>query len=242
LILILVVLAALSMATSGWAANLIFNGDFELGNTGFLTDFRFKDDIWIDTGNNQTNDTGIWQPRTYTIAPNLKAPTLYHPDAESYFDHTHGNAEGNYMAVNGTVDGQVNLVWQQTIDNFDKTKPYYFSAWGSQWARSDIPGLFAVLVGADPNNPSTMDNISGVVQAGTDLGVWNYNEFMWTPRSDEEYLSGVVIQIFNLSDAYVGNDYALDDLSFHVVPIPQTVWLLGTACLFVLGLKRKIVK
>jgi hypothetical protein len=39
-----------------------------------------------------------------------------------------------------------------------------------------------------------------------------------------------------------GNDYALDDLSFHVVPIPQTVWLLGTACLFVLGLKRKIVK
>jgi hypothetical protein len=40
----------------------------------------------------------------------------------------------------------------------------------------------------------------------------------------------------------LGNDYALDDLSFHVVPIPQTVWLLGTACLFVLGLKRKIVK
>ena len=38
---------------------------------------------------------------------------------------------------------------------------------------------------------------------------------------------------------FVGNDFALDDISFQVVPIPQTVWLFGTALLFLIGLKRK---
>jgi hypothetical protein len=234
LILIFIAMTALSTATVGWAANLIVNGDFELGNTDFDTDFRFKNDPWSDTGNNQTNDTGIWQPGTFTIAPNLITPALYHPDAKSYNDKTTGT--GNYMAVNGITQGtEADLVWSQKIDasKIDANTTYRFSVWGSSWARSDIPGLFAVFIGDT--------DISGLVEAGTDIGVWGYSEFFWTSRP-QDTLFGVTVQIFNGSGAYIGNDFALDDISLQVVPIPQTVLLLGTGLLFLIGLKRKIVK
>ena len=140
LLFIIAAMVTFSMATSGWAANLINNGDFELGNSGFGTDFTFTDETW-----DGSPPSGLWDPLMYTTAPDASP---YHPNAVSYGDHTSG--EGNYMIVNGSTDLDVNTVWSQTVllqsnlvAGLQSREPtvYKFSVWGSSWAEDDIPGI-----------------------------------------------------------------------------------------------------
>jgi hypothetical protein len=65
------------------AAELVINGSFEAGNTGFTSEFA--------------NSPDIEQPRTYAITTD---PASVHSLAASYGDHTTGS--GFMMAVNGT--------------------------------------------------------------------------------------------------------------------------------------------
>ena len=63
--------------------NLIYNGDFELGNTGFFSQYIY-------------NNTSLWDEGTYMVGPN---PQTYHSHFSSCPDHTTGT--GNHMIING---------------------------------------------------------------------------------------------------------------------------------------------
>jgi gliding motility-associated-like protein len=89
--------------------NLIINGDFSAGNTGFSSDYRY------------TNPTNITEGE-YNIGTN---PQTWNPGMSNCPDHTTGN--GNMMMVNGS--GTLNsIVWQQTITVTPNTN-YAFSTW-----------------------------------------------------------------------------------------------------------------
>jgi len=99
------------LETTNYTNNLIANPDFELGNTGFNTDYTYcnsHDCLW-PLGNNG-----------YSIGTDAE----YFLSAFSGHDHTTGS--GNFMIVNGAQPSLT--VWQQTIPVKSFTK-YAFGAW-----------------------------------------------------------------------------------------------------------------
>ncbi|MBN2074457.1 MAG: hypothetical protein JW762_02790 [Dehalococcoidales bacterium] len=87
--------------------NLIVNGDFEAGNTGFTTEYTYLN----------PSNTGTWTlgpEYMYTVSTD---PSLYHSAWTSFGDHTTGS--GQMMIVNGTWEdtspGYDAIVWEQEV-------------------------------------------------------------------------------------------------------------------------------
>ncbi len=89
--------------------NLVFNGDFELGNTGFFTNYLY-------------NATSLWNEGTYWVGPNA---AIVH---SNFVGTNHTPPPGvNFMVINGSgIPGTV--VWSQTINTVPGIN-YIFSAW-----------------------------------------------------------------------------------------------------------------
>jgi len=120
LAVVLALSLALPMAAVGAVpVNLITNGDFEAGNTGFTTEYTYLD----------PSNTGPWTlgpEYMYTVSTD---PNLYHSAWSSFGDHTSGS--GNMMIVNGTWEdtspGYNAVVWAQevTLPECVSTHPLY---------------------------------------------------------------------------------------------------------------------
>lgn len=114
-------LSALFAVIQSHAASIIVNGDFELGNTGFATSYRFS-------------STRILGASQYTVTDN---PPAAHPGAPPYGDHTSGT--GLMMMANGATS-PIN-VWSQSVSLTPSTL-YEVSGFVSSWqgnpARLDV--------------------------------------------------------------------------------------------------------
>ena len=95
-------------------SNLIVNGDFEAGNTGFETGYTY-------------DSLSIYTEGTYTVTNDVN---LVHDDAQCADDHTTG--EGMMMAINGGSNANAN-VWTQTVTGLLPNTDYAFSAWAALW-------------------------------------------------------------------------------------------------------------
>lgn len=93
---------------SGITNNLIFNGNFSLGNLGFTSAYTYTNNLWPEA--------------TYYVGPN---PNLYHSGFAACGDHTTGT--GNMMIINGAGTPNTNI-WQQTIPVVPNSN-YVFSCW-----------------------------------------------------------------------------------------------------------------
>lgn len=102
-------LGAVVCATPAMANNLVVNGDFEAGNTGFSSSYTYS------PGN--CTPPAIYDVRT--------SPHDCHPLFASMGDHTSGS--GNMMVVNGAEQPNV-LVWGQSVNVLQNTT-YFFSVW-----------------------------------------------------------------------------------------------------------------
>lgn len=94
--------------TKRTGSNLVVNGDFSAGNTGFTSDYTFT--------------TNGFPAAMYGVGPN---PAVWLPNAPACTDHTSGN--GNMMMVNGADQAGVK-VWGQTVPVTPNTS-YAFSTW-----------------------------------------------------------------------------------------------------------------
>ena len=119
--------------------NLIVNGDFEQGNSGFTSSYSHRN---------------IGYEGAYDVVTN---PHLPFSLAASYRDHTTGS--GLMMAVNGSPVSNT-LVWSETVSVTQNTQ-YDFSAWVSTWdpAYADAAKLDFILNGQTisftaPNTPA----------------------------------------------------------------------------------------
>jgi gliding motility-associated-like protein len=170
--------------------NLVTNGDFSAGNSGFTSGYVYG------TG-------GPWGILSlegqYAIAT---SPSLTHSAFASYGDHTTGS--GNMMVVNGAATPNVSI-WCQTI-NVQPNTDYQFSTWVST-AYTQSPAILQfsinnVLIGTPFNAPVT-------------TGVWAKFFATWNSGSN----STATICITNQNTAVAGNDFAIDDIDFRPVCI-----------------------
>ena len=141
-----------------FGANLLLNGDFSLGNTGFTSQYVYSTDLQPDD--------------TYVVGDN---PDHFHPNGANFGDHTTGRG---LMLI---ADGSQNfftVVWQETI-NVLSNVAYDFSGWAASWGEAVIP-----FGNGDPN-PAFLDLSINGVQIGSDFplpaqdGQWSQFSASW---------------------------------------------------------------
>lgn len=181
---ILVLIPAMILSSPVWSQNLIVNGDFQSGDTGFTSDYVPFDDL---------NGVGV-----YVITPD---PGPLHGSADSYFDHTFGDESGLMMAVNGG-DQPDEVVWAQTV-TVDSGQTYLFQLWVSSWVATN-PAELLVQINGVPLGPSFF--------APDVTAEWQLQEQSWA--SDSATSATIeVINLSTIGGAGSGNDFALDDIS-----------------------------
>ena len=193
------------------ARELVFNGDFSAGNTGFTSAY----------GNNQALFTGIptglWPETLYAVDSNAN---LHH---SNFFGRDHTTGNGNFLIVNG-AGYDTTTVWRQSFAVQPNTT-YYFSAWAMSLntvppyaqlkftVNDSLFGTTAVLAPGIPNNS----------------GPYNWVRFYGTWNSGTNTF--ITISIVDLQTARGGNDFGLDDISFGTLsPYPFSAAPSGAAC------------
>lgn len=166
--------------------NLVYNGDFELGDEGFNTNLSYG------TG----GASGILTSgSTYAIGPDAND---FHVNFAGN-DHTNP-PDGNFMVINGSnvTDWPV---WCQTID-VEPNQDYTMSFWTID-ARADAPGLdiiFGLL-------QCSVDGVAigDMIEVSDD---WQQLTATWNSGAN----TSAEFCILNQQPSSNGNDYCLDDI------------------------------
>lgn len=114
--------------------NLVVNGDFESGNTGFTSDYDFTTTDLVPEG-------------TYSVVTD---PNPLHP---SFVGNDHTSGTGGFMAVNGSTTPGDN-VWCQTVPVNPNTN-YNFSTWIATLVANSPAELEFSINGVTLGNPIT---------------------------------------------------------------------------------------
>jgi hypothetical protein len=123
--------------------------------------------------------------------------TDFNPGYNSFGDHTTGT--GYMMLLDGASSAST-IGWRQTV-TVQPNHTYYFSAW---------------LTSSDSSNPATIRFSINGAQIGSDLplsataGQWQNFYASWNSGSS----ASAMITIADETTVSLGNDFALDDLSF----------------------------
>jgi hypothetical protein len=113
-----ILLSVIFFLISNAHANLIDNGDFESGITGYTTSYQY--DSYPD-----------WVTE-YCLTTD---PILSYPDSGGYSYNDHTSGSGYMMMVNGSSSLDV-TVWQQSVlvqQNTDYVFSYYLSSWSQNY-------------------------------------------------------------------------------------------------------------
>ena len=188
------------------AQELVTNGDFELGNVGFISDYAYKSDIAF-VNNELVPDQGY---DGYGVGEDGQ---FYHNNFWG-LDHTYGTGTGKYMLVNG--HDSLLVVWKNENVTVLPNTTYYFSAYGRSL---NAAGPFAAL----------RFKVNGVKVGTTGIlppGTNSNNNSTWT-KFYGTWNSGAAtsadIFIVDTVAAAGGNDFGLDDISFGTLSTFFTV-------------------
>ena len=183
--------AAISYNLGG---ELVTNGDFSAGNTGFTTGSAY---------NYYTTTGGEMGANNYAIGSNAN---VYH-DLFFGTDHTKPGA-GNLLIVNASTTNSE--AWQETV-TVNPNTTYYFSAWAM--SMNSYPPFAQVQLSVNGTAAGMGQLPSGANSTGGPFtwyrvnGIWN---------SGASTTANLSIKDLDLTDG--GNDFALDDISFSLLP------------------------
>lgn len=185
-----------SKVTDG--TNLVTNGDFELGNAGFTSEYNY----FLLGSASQINQG------QYSITNNAK---LYNIGFGECGDHP---GTGQMLIADGASGNGVAkraIVWKQTI-TVEKNTDYIFSTWMTNVATNGVSSSLSfsingVVIGTPP-------------PTSTQICKWDQFYVTWNSGASET----AVISIAEQTGEPGGNDFALDDISFNKVKeIVETV-------------------
>lgn len=169
--------------------NLVTNGDFEAGNTGFTSDYTTA----------LPTSTGLYPEGTYDI---VTSPSLRHANFCSCSNHTPGSGTLQ-MVINGASAEK--SIWSQTV-NINPNTAYQFTYW------------VQTVVNGNDASPSKLQlyvnetNAGPVYTANPTTGVWTQFTYNWTSGPSD---TRAVLTLKNENFATGGNDFALDDIVFQ---------------------------
>ena len=185
---------------------LVTNGNFNAGNTGFITDYGYVAD-------NPALQNELWPEGLYSVGTD---GFNYHTD---FFGRDRTNpGSGQFLIVNGL--GNTLRIWQQTVTVVPGLD-YYFSAYAMsvndagnyarlQFEVNGVPVGTIAELGPGPANNSQVSPS-------------NWVRFYSNPTWNSGAATTAVIRIINLRPDLGGNDFGLDDISFGTLdPIPFT--------------------
>lgn len=174
------------------ATELVVNGDFDAGNTGFTTAYTYVAD-----GAGQFE---MYPEGTYAVVPN---PNTVH---NMFFGQDRSSATGNIMVINGSPALGA-AVWNQNNTSVLPNTTYYFSA----WAMSVVNGNNAILQFSI--NGSQVGTIAYLPNGySSNSGPYTWVRFYGQWESGPSTTAN--LSIVNLNLILGGNDFALDDVSF----------------------------
>lgn len=213
-----VVLGASSTA-SGAPINLLSNGDFSMGSTGFSSEYVAKTPGMND----------LWDPGVFSVTTSA---VNNHRLWETSGDNTTGT--GNFMLVNGYTDRPGRTVWSQTV-SIDPTADYFFEAFAKNlccsaftFPTADLSFLInGILIGG-----------GGATGAA---GSWNGISTMWNAAGARS----ATLEIRDGVTVFSGNDFGLDDIYFGTetsltpAPEPASLALLGTGAVLAWRARRR---
>lgn len=180
------------VAAQSLGANQIVNGDFELGNNGFTTQYV------VGAG-------GPWgqlsNPGTYAITT---SPNLVHNNFGACNDHT-TNPGVNQMVVNGS-DVPNTEVWCQTIPVQPNTT-YEFGTWVTSLENTFAIAQLQFFINSNQLGP--------IFSPSTQACNWTQFTENWISG----LTTSAEICIVNQNNQGGGNDFALDDITFRPICI-----------------------
>lgn len=179
------ILLSLRLSAQCGGPNLVVNGNFSAGNTGFFSAYTY-------------NPGSCYVEGEYSIATSGSA---VHSAFCTTGDHTTGS--GLYMIVNGSPS--ITNVWCQNMAVSPGTW-YCFSFWGTNvcvWC-GDTPQFSVSFNGTPAADPCATFTFNTTCS-------WKYYEVYWHSGSS----TSVTICILNLNTYAIGNDFAIDDIEFR---------------------------
>ncbi|MBL7934714.1 MAG: gliding motility-associated C-terminal domain-containing protein, partial [Bacteroidia bacterium] len=172
--------------------NLVVNGDFNSGNTGFFTNYTY-----CNTG----NCLFPYVDNAYSVGPN---PNFFH---SVFAGHDHTTGTGNMMIFNGGVASY--SAWSQTVIVLP-SQTYSLSIWACSVYTNNIAKLnFAV------NGVSV-----GTLTPSSSVNIWTQFSITWNSNANTSAV--IRINSLNTSGSNAGVDFGLDDISFTPINITPT--------------------
>ena len=177
-----------SSATVNVASELVTNGNFNLGNTGFSTGYTYVTDA--------AGNTEMYPEGTYSVANNAN-------NLHNAFFGTGFGGSGNFLIVNGAPS--LTTIWSQNNIAIQPNTTYYFSAWGLTLVNGNNAALQFNINGAQVGSIAYLPN-------GTTTAPFPWTRFYGQWNSGNN--TTVDLSIVNLQMALGGNDFGLDNISF----------------------------
>jgi hypothetical protein len=179
-------------------SNIVTNGDFSSGNTGFTSEYNYRA---VGDGG-PTGCCGVLSAEgAYAVNSN---PRNTHSSFGNFFDHTTGTNTGKMFVVNGSPTANM-VVWKQNITITANTD-YVFSA----WVTSAVATNPAQLQFSINNSP-----LGSAIVPSTTVGSWQYFTTTW--NSGNTSGNNIPIALVNQNTVANGNDFAIDDIVFAPV-------------------------
>lgn len=146
------------------AQNLLTNGNFESGNSGFTTDYTHS-------------PTNVTAANSYAVIAN---PRSAHGSFADMSDHTSGS--GLMLVVNGSTTEPVPVVWSQEVNVF-RNQTYTFSAWAANLFGSST-SIISIRINGEVLTPEVL--------VPDEVGRWNEITRTWNSRSATTALIEIV--------------------------------------------------
>ncbi len=188
-------LAFATAIVSAPAQNLISNGNFESGTSGFVSDYSYTDQPVCDAA-------------MYSV---VNYAQQVHPAWTTAPDHTFGNYSGKYFVGNGS-DDTTKTVWMTDA-------PVHITLAGVAYRfEAYVSTLYTVSGGNGPEltfqvgNGGQWTNLGSTYSFpdGAAVGAWNLSYADGVFNAPGDYY----IRLLNAQPALGGNDFGLDDLFF----------------------------